>query len=702
MRFPHDDYTPHGYLAIPGHTRNLTPRGVVRSHGAGFRWHYPAYGGTYGGRRETYRAGFRVAIDRALELADFDAASSPYHSKNIVALDLRRGGVHGRIEWLLVGEHAQRATLETTGSARVSLHVEYSRVLAAAGEWGESGLVGRREGDCLVLQGFEDGDAFVLWTSRPPDDLGIATDPDDARRWAAQPAPGLPDEGFVATLGARGETVALHAVLGFAASEDNRLEAILARGKTVPEARRHLEEARRTAGAERARKVAEDDAFWAGAPRLAGDWPAHWRRGLVYDLETLRAMVKPPTGIYRHPWDAMQIQAPRVVLGESAVDALLLAYADPRVGQDLLAGTFADAPEPNVPCSREDGSYNMVAADGSACGTSPQWGYPWLVLEGLYGLRPDRDWLARLYPRLAGYLDWWLAHRRDADGWLVHACSWESGQDESPRFGEQPLGGGHPTRHLRAVDLQAAFAHAAQTMARFAETLGHAHDMGKWRTLADEFADRTDRLWDGTRYADHDSQADRFTATNDVMLLAPVALGVARPERVAASRPAIASLDAETLTWPVPTWTAVEAAMVAGMPSKASALAWAVCERAYGFWDAREAAVGRTLPGVSCEYWPPSGRCGGEGYGWGAFTTHLVIHTLVGFSCTPEGLVLRPNLPPDWRRPGTGYGLEVRCRGRPLTVALEPLNAERVSVCVNGTRTETRWGEATHSPWSAL
>ena len=51
MPFSIDDYTPHGYLGTPTHTRNLTPRGVVRSFDAGFRWHFPAYPGLYGDRK---------------------------------------------------------------------------------------------------------------------------------------------------------------------------------------------------------------------------------------------------------------------------------------------------------------------------------------------------------------------------------------------------------------------------------------------------------------------------------------------------------------------------------------------------------------------------------------------------------------------------------------------------------------------------
>src|SRR5262245_31303223 len=177
MPFPPDDYTPHGYLDSPAHTRNLTPRGVVRSWDAGLRWHYPAHAGMYGGRRETYRAGLRIGLDGALALADFDIASSPYHSKQIVAFDLKRGDTDARIEYQLVGEHALHATILTHHTSRIMLHMEYTRLLSANGEWGESGLVGRVEDGLLILQGFEDGDAFVLWASQSCADLGIAPDP---------------------------------------------------------------------------------------------------------------------------------------------------------------------------------------------------------------------------------------------------------------------------------------------------------------------------------------------------------------------------------------------------------------------------------------------------------------------------------------------------------------------------------------------
>jgi hypothetical protein len=706
MPFPPDDYTPHGYLDSPAHTRNLTPRGVVRSWDAGFRWHYPAHAGMYGGRRETYRAGLRVEVAGAVALADFDAASSPYHSKDIIDFELQHGGTNARAEYQLVGEHALHAMILTQDTSRITIHIEYSRLLSANGEWGESGLVGRVEDDLLILQGFEDGDAFVLWASLPCSDLRVA--PNSAA------ASMLPPGDFVAVTGRRGEQVALHALLGFSSSEESaepreetrrdgetsdlrassrpfadRIEVILARGKTVHEARRHLEQARAAAAIERARKLAADEAFWARAPRLAGDWPAHWRRGLVYDLETLRMMVKQPLGNYRHIWDAMQIQAPRVVLAEAAIDALLLAYADPRLAQELLLGTLLDAPQANVPCSREDGSYNMVAADGTVCGTAPSWGFPFLVLEWLAALRPGRDWLERVYPPIAEYLDWWLAQRRDHDGWLFYACSWESGQDDSPRFGGQPLGGGHPVRHIRPVDLHAAVAHAATVLAGCAVALGHAADHARWRATAEEFGARTNRLWNGTRYADYDTRTDRFTSVDDIPMLTPLALRLSQAQRSAHT---VQAIDPAMLTWPMGAWIAVEAALAAEMPEIAAEWAAAVCERAYGFWDARRMRSDRTLPGIACEFWPLDGRCGGEGYGWGAFTTHLLLHILVGLTPAPDRLHIRPNLPRPWRIAGRRYTAQLYWRERPLTVTIEPLDVERALVIVNERREQIAWG----------
>jgi hypothetical protein len=682
--FPVDDYTPHGYLDLPAHTRRLTPHGVVRSHDIGFRWHFPAYARAYGGRREVYRAGVRIAVDGVSAVG---GAIAPYHSKDLV--EFRSGAMTA--EFHLAGPDVLVARVRGRVGARLTVRADYTRQIGADLGWGESGLVGRQDGDVVLLQGFEDGEAFALWVSDPGGKVAVTADAGAADRWTAD---GLPEAaaGPVTALGEKGERVDLAAVVEFTGEREHDLTVLLTRGRTATEARQRLAAARDAHRTVRAALVEEDRRFWATAPRLSGDWPAHWRRGLVYDLETLRMMVKPPVGIYRLPWDAMQIQAPRVVLGEAAIDALLLGYADPALAQRLLLGTFADAPEPQVPCSREDGSYNMVAADGSACGTGPQWGYPWLVLGHLWDANPDRDWLERIYPHLGAYLDWWLAHRADVDGWLGHACSWESGQDLSPRFGDQPLGGGHPTYHLRPVDLHAAVAHAARTMARFAWILGRDRDVPGWNTLADRYTDATAKLFTGTRYADVDAGTGSPTEVDDVMLLAPLALGLAGPAETDALRAAIRATDPADLVWPMFAWTAVDAARAAGEHGTAATVAADIVDRAYRFWDARTADDERTLPGIACEYWPLSGRCGGEGYGWGAFGVHLLLGVLVGARFVDNRLLVRPNLPPELRVPGRSYEVRLTHRGRPVPVTLRP-RADGCDVDVAGRTVALAWAQ---------
>jgi hypothetical protein len=692
--FPLDRYTPHGYLNLPTHTSRLRPLGVVRSWGVGFRWHVPAYAGASYNRAETYAAGIRLAVNGETELAAFAQTCSPYHSANLMSFAIRQGGARLDAEYHLVGEHAIRGSCRLEGDReRLALQFAYRRILSAAGQWGESGLVGRLEDGLVVLQGYEDGEAVILWSAARITDLGVTPHESDARQWLAGTAPGQPVEGFVTAHGLRGETVELHAVLGLD-PEAERHEWVLARGRTLSEARKNLEAARRDAQRERARLLAADSAFWTSAPRLTGDWPDYWRRGMVYDLETIRMVVRLPVGIYRHPWDAMQIQAPRVVLAETAMDALVLGYADPAAAQELLLGTFLDAPEPNVPCSREDGSYNMVAADGSVCGTSPTWGYPAWVAQLLWSLSPDPVWLERLYPCLAQYLGWWLDHRRDSGGHLFYACDWESGQDGSPRFGTQRPEG-HPIRHVRPADLHAAMAQACGIAATFASTLGKNRDVERWRTIEHDLLARTASLWTGDRWADVDSRSSHPIEVDDVMLAAPLALGVAAADQVAAvaSGAWLDTLNAEALVWPMFAWTATEALRAIGQGDRAASIAHRIVDRVYRFWDAPVAHPDRTLPGIAAEYWPLHGRGGGEGYGWGAFGVHLLLASIVGLRAEDGRVDLAPRFPTEWRVSGRRFRLELTLRGERRAIDIEPIDAGTVTVRLDGEAHNLPWGQ---------
>src|SRR5207302_11431933 len=214
------------------------------------------------------------------------------------------------------------------------------------------------------------------------------------------------------------------------------------------------------------------------------------------DFETTRLLVQPPGGIFSDVWPSWMAAWPRVVLAEGTLDMLRLAYADPSTAQRAVLSLFRDAPEPNVPCVFRDGEYNMVAADGSRCGTSPAWCLPFLNLQLLYLRTLDRDWLAEVYPLAGAYVEWWLANRTDAQGWITYKCTWESGEDGNPRLDPSGSGDADISGRVRPVELQATVAHACRVLSFFASELQLEADPDRWRELERDYTDRTRQMFD--------------------------------------------------------------------------------------------------------------------------------------------------------------------------------------------------------------
>ena len=416
--------------------------------------------------------------------------------------------------------------------------------------------------------------------------------------------------------------------------------------------------------------LANDRAFAATCPTLSGDWPAHWREGLHHDFQTTRLLVQPPGGIFRDVWPAWMAAWPRVVLAEGTLDMLRLAYADPSLAKRAVLSLFRDAPQRNVPCVFAGGEYNMVAADGSRCGTSPSWCLPFLNLELLYLRTLDRTWLAQVYPYAAAYIEWWLEHRVDAEGWLVYKCTWESGEDGNPRLDPAGSGDADIATRLRPVELQATAAHAADVLAFFATELGLPAE--RWRGLHAEYRHRTQRLFDHNtgRYRDWLIAEGRFqepcperpywgldTCRYSAQSLTPLLIGEPLDEDEIWRHAC-----APWTLWPSWTWSLVESAAAAGHYARLGVLAFETIDRVYRVTTRRDVAtLSRPMPGSSPEFWPQDWRPygGSDAYGWGATTANLLIRHLFGFkeSRQTDGWVaeLTPALPPALRSVGARY-----------------------------------------------
>jgi hypothetical protein len=366
------------------------------------------------------------------------------------------------------------------------------------------------------------------------------------------------------------------------------------------------------------------------------------------------------------------------------MDTLFLSYADPELASEVILGHFESALHPNLPCMREDGSYNMVADDGQICGTAPEWGFPLWCCDQLFQRTGDVHWLRRLYPKAAAYLRWWLEHRTDAGGWLVYACSWESGQDVSSRFGPQQTGG-TIIQHVRPVDLQASMAQSGAILARWATILvtaqeeapetslpaDYAAEATFWQDIANAFTVKTRLMWRDGWFRDYDAVAGEWSTQQDAMHLAPVFCGAADWGQVEQlhrflAQPPMHSSGWAPLSWPPVVMTLVGAAAAARMPLDAAELAYRFIDASYRSTDSRQLDKQGGLPGVTREYrqtvtvgkWGKIDYVNGgiEAYGWGALSVHLLLRYLLGLREEEvDKITIAPVLPQALRRAGAIY-----------------------------------------------
>ncbi|HEX6477497.1 MAG TPA: trehalase family glycosidase [Ktedonobacteraceae bacterium] len=702
---PHHDFTPHGYLNNPYHSWKLNPSGVLRSlPPLGMGWHVPNLG-SYVNNQFQYTAhltiGLKIGKQVLITPEDFKRHGctivSHLHTKNRFEYTcvVSKYALTLTARYFLVAEHALGCVLTLSTTMKQPLPVTcflihqhtHNPHTSRAWEHGLYAINGPQEGTAMLGLASE-GDVFVHGARSANSSLvtfgemGYVIALEDAAIWAhgievARPNVTEHEE----TTGWQIRTVILPCTVTLTHESESVMNVVLARGVSQDEAYQHWEDGIEEIALAEAQHRADDEQFWTRAPQLLGDWPDSWRRGLVYDLETLRMTIRPPAGIIPTPWDGMQIQAPRTVLAEAAMDCLFLSYADPELAAEVMLGHFESAPHPNLPCMREDGSYNMVADDGQICGTAPEWGYPLWCCHQLWLRSGNLSWLKRLYPGAAAYVRWWLDHRHDAEGWEIYECSWESGQDVSSRFGPQQTGG-TIIEHVRPVDLQASIAQSAAILASWAEILAPTHtddrlqspypaDAAFWKEIANEFTEKTRSMWHGGWFHDYDSVTREWSTERDPMHLAPVFCEVSDRDQIEQLRPTLVQSHPEArfvapFGWPPIAMTTIGAASAARMPQEAAELAYRFIDASFRSTDSRELDEYGGLPGVTREYRRvvPRGKWGEidyanagiEGYGWGALSIHLLIRHVLGMYATDLGsITLAPAFPLALRRPGATY-----------------------------------------------
>ncbi len=650
--FPTDRYTPFGYLANPGAYARSWREGIggaLRStdQRPGFGWWYPF--------QQRNQAG--VALELGLEIdgrwfvprADWAELGlhASHHGARLFTFEAAGDGLAVSASFFLAHADALVCVYQAVNGGAETHEV---RLSVQARAWpAEAARTSLAEPWCARLE-LPPWPSHAVATDAPEATLRLLEDGHVSVERAMAPRPG--------------EQCCLVVALGRGADPAATGRRALAAWPLA------LEQAR-----------AEDDRFWAGAARLVGDWPASWRRAWVYDLETARLCLRPAGGIYRDVWPAWSANWPRSVLAEATLDMLRLALGAPGLARRALLSLFRDAPAPNVPCLFQHGEPNMVAEDGQACGTSLAWCLPFHNLALLDHLAPERDWRAALYPFLAALLDWWLAHRADASGWLSYHCTWEAGEDDTPRLGPERRGAAVVDGLVRPVELQAAAAQAAALLQRWAEDLGRVAEARRWRVVARRYRRLTRALWEPSeqRFRDRDAQGRPLAPCGDppywggdpctcsVLALTAALSGAPTPaQRRALAREVERYLGLPWCEWPSWSWIVAEAAGALGRQDLASRLAGSILARVYPENDRRPTELDHgPVPGAAREWWPLdlSRWNAGEAYGWGGATALLLLRHVVGAQEAPrsreEGwITLAPGLPAELLRPGRCYGIE--------------------------------------------
>lgn len=713
--FPASLYTPFGYIDNPWHSMIANRSGVVRSvPPLGFGWWKTSFRGGYGDANrdhQDYYAFMQMSVavgPRVYESAgDFAAhgvrLASAYHTSRAMSYDWRDSSVSVRLLYFLPRENTIACLAEffNEGASARTVTITQSSVFGIGPTpwWGSDGLTARAlpSREVTVSKIWAYGDVLAAGSTLRSRARFCTGSEAQWRRWVRSPDTVSP--GF-ATFQGRGpvRTAQAYRIVLPPGTRCTELFC-MSRGKNESGALREFSEGIRESTPALERGLQEDENFWRGCPVLEGDWPDSWKHGWVYDFETLRMNVRRPLGIFRHPWDAMQIHAPRAVLGETSLDMMTLAYADPVLARDVILGTFEDALAPNVPCAREDGSVNMVSSDGSECGTAPMWGYPFKTVKNIFASTADTAWISRLYPHLKAYALWWLDNRTDSAGWLHCNNSWESGQDGSRRFIVAESNEGAVADFVRTVDVEASMANALETLRDFAPLAGHPEERRHWEDLAHVRREHVHGMCFDGWFRDIDGRTGTPIMLKDyydVMMLSPLACGVASRAEVAAVS---ANLDrfagkmGRWLQWPPGLQTFAEAAWNAGSRMTAADAVAKTASRVYARTDSRSITSGDPadpfsvrIPGVANEFWPDEDiPPGGEAYGWGATLPMHIIREIIGFheDGGGPGFIIAPSVPAGLYEKGKSYAIEgLHFRGETYRISCTCMGAGRLLTAV--------------------
>jgi hypothetical protein len=270
---------------------------------------------------------------------------------------------------------------------------------------------------------------------------------------------------------------------------------------------------------------------WLASANIPKNLPPARRRTLTRALTAMKSQVCSPGGKIRHRWTTPDRWPHRDMwLWDTAFHAIGWRHVDVALAMEMIEAMFD--------LQRSDG---FLPYRGSPQGSSDHLGE--LVTQSpvlahgvslVYEKSGNREWLQRLYPKLAAYVEWDLINRdADGDGLLqsyleddANCRSSESGMDNSPRFDN--------AKNPAIVDFNSYAARECEALSELALTLGLAEDAKKWQARHERLCDLIrEKLWSPEKgfYFDYEPSTGRHTEAWVCVGFLPLFCGAATQEQ---------------------------------------------------------------------------------------------------------------------------------------------------------------------------
>jgi glycogen debranching enzyme len=258
---------------------------------------------------------------------------------------------------------------------------------------------------------------------------------------------------------------------------------------------------------------------------VSGSTPAYWEDGFHAVYKTLLKNLHGPNLAYETRYAYPSPTFRGVYLWDTAFIAQVWRPWDPATAREVDdAVLIKAAPDGRLP--------HYAGAYGSSDYTQPPV-MTWSVWRN-FQRTGDKDYLARVYPVLKNYNAWLYRERRLPCGLFFWLHPYESGIDNSPRFGSADESQVVDMPKLAAVDLCSFIVRQNRTLALMAAELGIPDEALEFDAKADELAQMmNEQMWDPATglYYDRDTASGQLSKIKTIASLFPLFAGVPNEEQ---------------------------------------------------------------------------------------------------------------------------------------------------------------------------